>query len=66
MTDQELAKQIAQARLDETDLLHEEASIAERRAFKEWRAARTLYLRVEAGDPDAIRQVIRQVFEGER
>jgi hypothetical protein len=62
MTDQELAKQIVQARVDETDLLHEEASVAERRALEEWRAARTLYLRVEEGDPEAIRQVL----EGER
>ena len=62
MTDQERALQIVQARMDEADLLYEEASIAERRAFKEWRAARTLYLRVEGGDPEAIRQVL----EGER
>jgi hypothetical protein len=62
MTDKEQALQIVQARMDEADLLHEEASIAERRAFKEWREARVLYQRVEAGDPDAIRQVL----EGER
>ena len=62
MTDQEQALQIVQARMDEADLLHEEASIAERRAFKEWRAARTLYHRVEEGDPEAIRQVL----EGQR
>jgi hypothetical protein len=60
MTDQEQALQIVQARMDEADLLHEEASIAERRAFKEWRAARTLYQRVEDGDPDAIRQVLEE------
>ena len=62
MTEQERAMEIVLARMDETDLLHEEASIAERRAFKEWREARVLYQRVEAGDPDAIRQVL----EGER
>ncbi len=60
MTDQEQALQIVQDRMDETDLLHEEASIAERRAFKEWREARVLYQRVEAGDPDAIRQVLEE------
>jgi len=60
MTDQERALQIVQARMDETDLLHEEASIAERRAFKEWRAANRLYRRVEANDPDAIRQVLEE------
>jgi len=60
MTDQERALQIVQARMDETDLLHEEASIAERRAFKEWRAAKRLYQRVEANDPDAIRQVLEE------
>ena len=58
MTDRELAMEIAKAQLDETDLLHEEASIAERRAFKEWREARGVYQRVEAGDPEAIRQVL--------
>jgi len=62
MTEQERAMEIVLARMDETDLLHEEASIAERRAFKEWREARVLYQRVEEGDPDAIRQVL----EGER
>jgi hypothetical protein len=62
MTDRELAMEIAQARMDEADLLHDEASIAERRAFKEWREARGVYQRVEAGDPEAIRQVL----EGER
>jgi hypothetical protein len=60
MTDQEQALQIVQARMDEADLLHEEASIAERRAFKEWREARGVYQRVEAGDPDAIRQVLEE------
>ncbi len=60
MTDRERAMEIAKAILDEADLLHEEASIAERRAFKEWRAARTLYQRVEAGDPEAIRQVLEE------
>ena len=60
MTDRELAMEIAKAQLDETDLLHEEASIAERRAFKEWREARGVYQRVEAGDPDAIRQVLEE------
>jgi hypothetical protein len=60
MTDQERALQIVQDRMDEADLLHEEASIAERRAFKEWRAARGLYQRVEAGDPEAIRQVLEE------
>ena len=58
MTDQEQAMKIAQARLDETDLLYEEASVAERRALEEWQAADRLYQRVEAGDPDAIRQVL--------
>jgi hypothetical protein len=52
--------EIVLARMDETDLLHEEASIAERRAFKEWREARVLYQRVEAGDPEAIRQVLEE------
>ena len=60
MTDQERALQIVQARRDETDLLHEEASIAERRAFKKWLAASILYQRVEANDPDAIRQVLEE------
>jgi hypothetical protein len=60
MTDRELAMEIAKAQLDEADLLHEEASIAERRAFKEWREARGVYQRVEAGDPEAIRQVLEE------
>jgi hypothetical protein len=62
MTDQERALQIVRARMDEADLLYEEASTAERRALEDWRAADRLYQRVEAGDPDAIRQVL----EGER
>jgi hypothetical protein len=62
MTDRELAMQIVQARMDEADLSLEEAAIAERRALEEWRAADRLYQRVEAGDPDAIRQVL----EGQR
>jgi hypothetical protein len=62
MTDQERALQIVQARMDEADLLYEEASTAERRALEEWQAADRLYQRVEANDPDAIRQVL----EGEQ
>jgi hypothetical protein len=62
MTEQEQALQIVRARMDEADLLYEEASTAERRALEDWRAADRLYQRVEAGDPDAIRQVL----EGER
>jgi uncharacterized protein YdaT len=60
MTDRELAMEIAKAILDEADLCLEEASIAERRALDEWQEAHRLYDRVEAGDPEAIRQVLEE------
>ena len=62
MTDQERALQIAQARLDEADLSWQDAREAEKAAYSAWLKVDRLYQRVEAGDPDAIRQVL----EGER
>ena len=62
MTDQEQAMKIARARLDEADLAWDESREAERKAYDDWKAADDLMMLVEAGDPDAIRQVL----EGER
>jgi len=62
MTDQELAMEIAQARLDEADLSLEEARKAEAKAYDNWKAADDLMILVEEGDPDAIREVL----EGQR
>jgi len=62
MTDQELAMEIAQARLDEADLSLEEARKAEAKAYDAWKVADDLMILVEEGDTDAIRQVL----EGER
>jgi len=62
MTDQELAMGIAQGRLDEADVSLEEARKAEAKAYDAWKAADDLMILVEAGDPDAIRQVL----EGQR
>ena len=58
MTDQELAMEIAQARLDEADLSLEEALKAEAKAYVAWKVADDLMILVEEGDPDAIRQVL--------
>jgi hypothetical protein len=62
MTDQERAIEIAKAQLDETDLAFYEAEKAAAEAYQDWQEAEELYDRVEAGDPDAIRQVL----EGQR
>ena len=60
MTDQELAIKIAKARLDETDLAFYEAEEAAAEAYQEWQEADRLYDRVQANDPDAIRQVLEE------
>ena len=60
MTEQERAIQIAKAQLDEADLAFYEAEEAAAEAYQDWQEADRLYDRVEAGDPDAIRQVLEE------
>jgi hypothetical protein len=58
MTDQERALEIARVRLDEADLAFSDAEEAAAEAARDWREADRLYDRVEAGDPDAIREIL--------
>jgi hypothetical protein len=44
------------------ELAWDEADVAQEAAYDAWKEADKLYARIEAGDPDAIRQVL----EGER
>ena len=62
MTEQERALKLAADRMIDLELAWDEADVAQEAAHDAWKEADKLYARVEAGDPDAIRQVL----EGEQ
>jgi hypothetical protein len=60
MTEQERALKLAADRMIDLELAWDEADVAQEAAHDAWKEADKLYARVEAGDPDAIRQVLEE------
>ena len=58
MTEQERALKLAADRMIDLELAWDEADVAQEAAYDAWKEADKLYARIEAGDPDAIRQVL--------
>jgi hypothetical protein len=58
MTEQQRALKLAADRMIDLELAWDEADVAQEAAYDAWKEADKLYARIEAGDPDAIRQVL--------
>jgi DNA-binding GntR family transcriptional regulator len=60
MTEQQRALKLAADRMIDLELAWDEADVAQEAAYDAWKEADKLYDRIEAGDPDAIRQVLEE------
>jgi DNA-binding GntR family transcriptional regulator len=60
MTEQQRALKLAADRMIDLELAWDEADVAQEAAYDAWKEADKLYARIEAGDPDAIRQVLEE------
>jgi DNA-binding GntR family transcriptional regulator len=60
MTEQQRALKLAADRMIDLELAWDEADVAQEAAYDAWKEADKLYARIEAGDPDAIRQILEE------